>query len=318
MYNLSVTPSGGLAIEAPPRAIWDVLTDYNSLNEYIPNIAASGAVLQPNGRVRIEQVGVISPTLRITTRIVLEVVEEPYRKLTFSKVESREFVEFEGTYSITQMDGADTSYLEYSVEALPLPILPIQLVQGKIKQEVPPMLAAVRTNANKYHQLRTQTHGPYWMEDLPVPVRCVCVPPGSSCLLHLLFGGIEHGPFLLGTLISFLISRTLCRARCRLSGGLASAALQGTIDHTPRRAHRPSLLLLLTLPAPLCRRAAEATARRWMDQQTTFPTTAPATEQGVRAPCTRSVYACTPKPTADLLTYASCFLPPYTLNGGTD
>ena len=70
---------GGLAIEAPPRAIWDVLTDYNSLNEYIPNIAASGAVLQPNGRVRIEQVGVISPTLRITTRIVLEVVEEPNR-----------------------------------------------------------------------------------------------------------------------------------------------------------------------------------------------------------------------------------------------
>ena len=48
--------SGGLAIEAPPRAIWDVLTNYNCLNEYIPNIAASGAVLQPNGRVRIEQV----------------------------------------------------------------------------------------------------------------------------------------------------------------------------------------------------------------------------------------------------------------------
>jgi hypothetical protein len=141
------------------------------LNEYIPNIAASGAVLQPNGRVRIEQVGVISPTLRITTRIVLEVVEEPYRKLTFSKVESREFLEFEGTYSITQIEGAETSYLEYSVEALPLPILPILLVQGKIKQEVPPMLAAVRTNANKYHQLRTQTHGPYWMEDLPTPAR---------------------------------------------------------------------------------------------------------------------------------------------------
>ena len=28
------------------------------------------------------------------------------------------------------------AYLEYSVEALPLPILPIQLVQGKIKKEV--------------------------------------------------------------------------------------------------------------------------------------------------------------------------------------
>jgi len=160
--------SGGLQIEAPPRAIWDVLTNYNSLHEYIPNIASSGAVLQPNGRVRIEQVGVISATLRLTTRIVLEVVEEPYQKLTFSKVESREFLEFEGTYTLTRVNGG--SYLEYSVEALPLPILPIQLVQGKIKQEVPPMLAAVRTNANKYNQLRIATLGPQWVDDLPVPV----------------------------------------------------------------------------------------------------------------------------------------------------
>jgi hypothetical protein len=36
------------------------------------------------------------------------------------------------------------------VEALPHPLLPVQLVQGKIRAEVPPMLAAVRTNANKY------------------------------------------------------------------------------------------------------------------------------------------------------------------------
>ena len=40
--------------------------------------------------------GVISPALRLTTRIVLEVVEDPYKQLTFSKVESREFLEFEG------------------------------------------------------------------------------------------------------------------------------------------------------------------------------------------------------------------------------
>lgn len=145
--------------QAPARAIWDVLTNYNSLHEYIPNIAASGAVLQPNGRIRIEQVGVISPALRITTRIVLEVTEEPYERLVFSKVESREFIDFEGTYSISRaLDGR--SYLEYSVDALPLQILPVQLVQAKIRQEVPPMLAAVRLNANKYHALRVRPAPP--------------------------------------------------------------------------------------------------------------------------------------------------------------
>ena len=39
------------------------------------------------------------------------------------------------------------SYLEYSVEALPLPLLPIALVQGKIRQEVL-QCRAVRSNAN--------------------------------------------------------------------------------------------------------------------------------------------------------------------------
>ncbi len=48
--------SGGLLIEAPPRAVWDVLTNYSALSEYIPNIAESGSRVQPDGRIRIEQV----------------------------------------------------------------------------------------------------------------------------------------------------------------------------------------------------------------------------------------------------------------------
>jgi hypothetical protein len=48
--------SGGLLIDAPARAVWDVLTNYTALSEYIPNIAESGARIQPDGRVHIEQV----------------------------------------------------------------------------------------------------------------------------------------------------------------------------------------------------------------------------------------------------------------------
>jgi hypothetical protein len=35
-------------------------------------------------------------------RMHAQVDEEPYRTLTFSKVESREFIEFQGTYKITE------------------------------------------------------------------------------------------------------------------------------------------------------------------------------------------------------------------------
>jgi hypothetical protein len=53
---------------------------------------------------------------------------------------------------------------------LPHPLLPVGLVQSKIRAEVPPMLAAVRTNANSYHALRVSTLGEGWMEEVPPPV----------------------------------------------------------------------------------------------------------------------------------------------------
>eukprot|EP00277_Geminigera_cryophila_P006063 CAMPEP_0179411300 /NCGR_PEP_ID=MMETSP0799-20121207/3821_1 /TAXON_ID=46947 /ORGANISM="Geminigera cryophila, Strain CCMP2564" /LENGTH=291 /DNA_ID=CAMNT_0021183355 /DNA_START=85 /DNA_END=959 /DNA_ORIENTATION=+ len=88
--------SGGILIEAPVRAVWDVLTDYNRLQEYIPNIADSRTIRQPNGRLYLEQVGVVSKRIGLTSRILLDVEEFPYSKLTFTRVESREFLEFMG------------------------------------------------------------------------------------------------------------------------------------------------------------------------------------------------------------------------------
>jgi len=138
--------SGGILIEAPVRAVWDVLTDYNRLQEYIPNIADSRTIRQPNGRLYLEQVGVVSKRIGLTSRILLDVEEFPYSKLTFTRVESREFLEFMGTYTLTQREDGNT-YLYYSLEALPLPVLPIFIVQSRIRSSVPPMLLSVRSKA---------------------------------------------------------------------------------------------------------------------------------------------------------------------------
>ncbi len=63
--------SGGLLIDAPPRAVWEVLTNYSALSEYIPNIAESGARVQPDGRVRIEQVRGRGPAPPLACRLQL-------------------------------------------------------------------------------------------------------------------------------------------------------------------------------------------------------------------------------------------------------
>ena len=86
----------------------------------------------------------MSRRLGLTTRIVLKVGEQPFEKLTFSKVEAAGFQEFEGTYTITERhDGS--SYVHYSIVATPLPVVPVFLILGKLKSSIPSMLTAVRT-----------------------------------------------------------------------------------------------------------------------------------------------------------------------------
>eukprot|EP00960_Hanusia_phi_P073359 767993-Hanusia_phi.AAC.3 len=181
--------SGGLFIEAPPRAIWDVLTNYNNLHEYIPNIAESGeSVLscataqrqgpdrtgwshipdaEDNDEDRLGGHGGAVPAAQVLQGGVSG-VHRVRGDLLHHELQGWE-VRAGTAGAAMQGEVLSRAYLEYSVEALPLPILPIQLVQGKIKKEVPPMLAAVRTNANKYHSLRCRTLGPNWMDDVPVP-----------------------------------------------------------------------------------------------------------------------------------------------------
>jgi hypothetical protein len=136
--------SAGVEIAAPPNEIWDVLTNYDALQEFIPNIASSNAVVQPDGGLHLEQVGVVSRRLGLTTRIVLDVSEQPFEKLTFSKIEAAGFSEFQGTYKITKrQDGS--SYVHYSIVVMPLPVVPVFLVLSKLRASIPEMLAAVRT-----------------------------------------------------------------------------------------------------------------------------------------------------------------------------
>lgn len=138
--------SGGLLVNAPPEAIWQTITNYESLPDVVPNIL-SNSVDRRGEAALIRQTQLISRRLNLVTEMTLEAVESPQAwELALRRVSGHGFLEFEASYKLAPRPDGGT-YLSYSVNVMPCPIFPMPLVEQKIRKEVPKMLVAVRDAA---------------------------------------------------------------------------------------------------------------------------------------------------------------------------
>lgn len=137
--------SGGIDIEAACDRVWHVLTQYSLMAQYMPNITKSEVEMR-DGEIYLDQIGVISRRLGLKSRMVMRVSENNPEHISFSRVEGRDFSEFEGRY-IFRPQGNSMTRLDYEVFAVPMPLFPVALVERKIVKEIPGMLAAVRTES---------------------------------------------------------------------------------------------------------------------------------------------------------------------------
>jgi hypothetical protein len=142
--------SGGVDVEAPLARVWHVLTQYALMDRYMPNITRSKLCAGSDGALLLDQVGVISRKLGLKSRMLMRVAEDldaDVPSITFSRVEGRDFSEFEGRYLFRRLDGGTRTRLDYELYAVPMPLFPVALVERKIVKEVPAMLASVRDQA---------------------------------------------------------------------------------------------------------------------------------------------------------------------------
>ena len=137
--------SGSVKIQTDTGRVWDVLTSYNQIECFMPNILES-RMYKRDGVVYLDQVGIISNRLSLKTKMLVSVDEDFDDKIvTFTRVEGRDFSEFEGKFFIKELDRGVA--LEYQVICCPFIIFPISVVERKIVKEVPKMLASIREEA---------------------------------------------------------------------------------------------------------------------------------------------------------------------------
>jgi ribosome-associated toxin RatA of RatAB toxin-antitoxin module len=126
--------------------VWQVLTDYEGLAEFIPNLATSCRVPHPEGGIRIEQVGI--QHLKVVTfsaRVVLDMVEAYPSAIRFTMVEG-DFKAFSGEWLLQAMpdsDGGGTR-LTYILEVWAKATIPVIAIEQRLKKDLPQNLHAIR------------------------------------------------------------------------------------------------------------------------------------------------------------------------------
>lgn len=130
---------------APPftlAQVWDVLTHYEALAEFIPNLAKSHCLPHPTGGIRLEQVGMQRLLkLNFKARVVLDLVEHPLSRIDFTLVEG-DFQRFVGHWQLSpQTEGI---LLSYQVQVIPKRTLPIKFIESRICKDLPINLLAIR------------------------------------------------------------------------------------------------------------------------------------------------------------------------------
>ncbi|MBD2100839.1 SRPBCC family protein [Leptolyngbya sp. FACHB-261] len=128
-----------------PRAleqVWQVLTDYEALADFIPNLAESNLSHDSQGRILLEQVGSQNVLfLNFSARVVL-LMEEHYPNEIRFEMQEGDFQEFRGCWQLDPE--AEGSRLTYRLQVLPKRLTPVIAIERCLKRELSANLLAVR------------------------------------------------------------------------------------------------------------------------------------------------------------------------------
>ncbi|MEH2379049.1 MAG: SRPBCC family protein [Nostoc sp.] len=132
-------------IPHPVAQIWKVLTDYEALPDFLPNLAKSRLIEHPNGGIRLEQVG--SQRLlnfNFSARVVLDLEEYFPKEINFRMVEG-DFKDFSGSwclepYSLGEYIGTNLCYI---IQVWPKRTMPVGIIENRLSKDLRLNLLAI-------------------------------------------------------------------------------------------------------------------------------------------------------------------------------
>ena len=135
-----VTASG--AVKASPEAVWKVLTDYEAMPEFVPDLEKTRVLSRTGNRVIIEQAGVARFLfLSRAIHLVVQAVEEPMSAIDISLV-TGDMKVYNCRWEMTPLPGGGTR-IAYSGKLVPKFYVPGMLGSNLIRRDIERMMTAV-------------------------------------------------------------------------------------------------------------------------------------------------------------------------------
>lgn len=137
--------SAKVQIPQPVEQIWKVLTDYESLADFLPNLAKSRLIEHPNGGIRLEQVG--SQRLlnfNFSARVVLDLEEYFPKEINFRMVEG-DFKGFSGSWYLEPCFLGEYvgTNLCYTIQVWPKLTMPVGIIENRLSKDLRLNLVAI-------------------------------------------------------------------------------------------------------------------------------------------------------------------------------
>ncbi|MFN6565333.1 MAG: SRPBCC family protein [Nostoc sp. ChiSLP01] len=137
--------SAKVQIPQPVEQIWKVLTDYEALADFIPNLAKSRLMEHPDGGIRVEQIGSQRfLNFNFCARVVLDLEEYFPKEINFRMVEG-DFKGFSGSwclepYSLGEHIGTN---LCYTIQVWPKLTMPVSIIENRLSKDLRLNLMAI-------------------------------------------------------------------------------------------------------------------------------------------------------------------------------
>ena len=137
-----------ILVPCPIEQVWQVLTDYDNLADFIPNLTVSRRLSDSQAGTLLEQVGSqCFLNIQFCARVVLNMVEQFPYQLGFTMVEG-DFKAFNGAWNLEPAGDAEgLTRLVYELTICPPRAIPVMLIERHLCRDLTQNLQAIRQQA---------------------------------------------------------------------------------------------------------------------------------------------------------------------------
>lgn len=152
--NKALGVDANIVIQASSQAVWEVLTDYDNLETFIPKLEESTLLEESGNKKIIQQTGRSSFLfIKKSARAVLKIDEEYLQRIKFSQIEG-DFKIYRGEWTLRN-EGSST-VLSYRAEIRPDFFAPGFITRRVQKRDLPLILKAIKNRAESTSALATK------------------------------------------------------------------------------------------------------------------------------------------------------------------